>query len=1229
MTKVKLNKQLFLIFLLGLVVILITLFGININQTCDAKNNIKIDQITKKNDLIINNNIFLSVNEGTENILSFDESKNIHLLAKQKISYKFTPKFAGYYKLNFNSDDKFLCELNGEDLNYEKFFLNQNEVYNIKIKNDNIVKIIDTQFSINLFTNDDIQNNLEMHLENTDDNFFVCKVSNLSGLYKINANSNICEICSDIENLYLEDNNAFFNNMYYEFENDKTYYIVLKNNSISDLKIKFINFSDLVDENNQLHFDMFKMDSSVDQFVVLKSSELKNLSILSSSDEQISIGIISQKLSDFNQANFSDIEFKQSIVKNFAQFKNYYILVKRNKNCDEDILLNVKNEFNEINENENKEINVSQKHNIYKFNTNGVCNEFYIKLKDDAKRINILNNIEVFNSNFEKCNVLNELNFNILKLSSQSDCYYFDFNNLNYEKLNILIKNKNSISEYNWKIVCLNGNEDNKILYQKGYGLYTENMYLAMNYSYKVFLVNNFLEINNFDTIKFDDEHENVSESFYYDKTNKKLVINKDVYVNGSFIEFFSEGIELSDINSIRLKPTFDIIKSYIIKKDNGNFTGVHVCLPDYVNSFSYKLKWDEGETCNTIVNFHVGDINLIDQLFYINNPSKNDYLGYCGKIRFVITEINYKHNNKDYIINLDKIDFDLEFHNLFGDGDGTETNPYKIHNFFQLDNIRFAFKKNENGNIECDKCFSIENQICDYGGVPDSIKNIYEYSEPMIGFVKWKTINGSFNGKLIGNDFYCGCQIVSNEMCKNEIGFFKQNCGIIENFGILTNNLNYSDEKTFGLFANTNVGLIKNCTSGFFTLKDNNNYVNNNVGCFAYKNTHLNNQYGIIENSIYADLELSKNIHGALGSICYINEANCKILNCTSPRFLTKQNFGIIKNSNDVINFNKLSSKFSNKNLNIRFNSSKTIEKLKVKIFDGLKYYSIYLNVNSDKFECNIKDILPEICNENYTIKFEEYIFDGQAYSCSIKYDLYDLYGGGDGSPDNPFQIYNISQFDNLRFSNVKENNFNYILKNNLNFDKENPEKAIENFYGILDGDSYGLCIEKYHFSNNISDKYGIFLKNYGIIKNLGIKINFIYSGISNCGILVYNNYGVIENCCVICLTIMSYIKGEVGGIVYENSSKNKYVGAVKNSMFMIIISVNNFDLSLIAVKNNNNALIENCIGIKGQPNFGCLIKSNSGIVYDNDLYEKFNDTEEFINIISKKCRIFKENKI
>ena len=199
----------------------------------------------------------------------------------------------------------------------------------------------------------------------------------------------------------------------------------------------------------------------------------------------------------------------------------------------------------------------------------------------------------------------------------------------------------------------------------------------------------------------------------------------------------------------------------------------------------------------------------------------------------------------------------------------------------------------------------------------------------------------------------------------------------------------------------------------------------------------------------------------------------------------------------------------------------------------------------------------------------------------------------GGDGSPENPYQISDISQLQNIS-SNLSAH---YIIVNDIdasstiNWNEGEGFDPMGPFNGILDGQGHSII------NLNINrewDRYiGLFSKITSAGKIINISLENIYiNGYYDVGGLVVINHGKVFNCSV--EGIVNCFSSS-GGLIGSNS------GELQNCHF--IGNVLGEDYTVGGLVGSNYGMISDCFSqgnVNGAAIIGGLAGSNNGIIID-----------------------------
>ena len=257
------------------------------------------------------------------------------------------------------------------------------------------------------------------------------------------------------------------------------------------------------------------------------------------------------------------------------------------------------------------------------------------------------------------------------------------------------------------------------------------------------------------------------------------------------------------------------------------------------------------------------------------------------------------------------------------------------------------------------------------------------------------------------------------------------------------------------------------------------------------------------------------------------------------------------------------------------------------------------------------------------------------------VTYDsivMFDIYGGGDGTSENPYLIENIDQFVNLKYRASKDaknnsyyklvddedvlvqlsgDNTKYNFKQTLNLEIDNDSryKSDMAFNGIYDGDFYKLTL------TFIANEIAIFNKigRDGTLKNIevGIKENAtlnVNNGFSF-AVLAYENRGLIENIRTFNSITFNNIRYSLNAsiIAFNNYGSVKSVevcsdvNITRNTKYTVAIAyapitVNNFggtisyvrSLGNIETKANSTTMAGVVVNVEGGEILDCSFEAN-----------------------------------
>jgi len=142
--------------------------------------------------------------------------------------------------------------------------------------------------------------------------------------------------------------------------------------------------------------------------------------------------------------------------------------------------------------------------------------------------------------------------------------------------------------------------------------------------------------------------------------------------------------------------------------------------------------------------------------------------------------------------------------------------------------------------------------------------------------------------------------------------------------------------------------------------------------------------------------------------------------------------------------------------------------------------------------------------------------------------------FAGGDGTPEDPFQIATAEQFDEIR----NHSSSHFVLNNDIDLSTSSASSdwvPIPDFTGSLDGRGHritNLYIQSTGNNVGLFAKVGSALSN-GIVHNLEVHASQV-QGIDNVGILAGTNFGSIEN---VSVTGAVYGQKNTGGLIGFNN--------------------------------------------------------------------------------------------
>ena len=563
---------------------------------------------------------------------------------------------------------------------------------------------------------------------------------------------------------------------------------------------------------------------------------------------------------------------------------------------------------------------------------------------------------------------------------------------------------------------------------------------------------------------------------------------------------------------------------------------------------------------------------------------------------------------------------------NQFASGKGTEENPYKISNAFELAYLKQVVNEKTpdevNGGYYYDKYYKIVRDI-DLGG----------YSWKPIG----NSSTSSFRGDLDGaNHTIYNLQLDGSSNPENEyLGLFgKIENGEVKNLKLNNIEINigqFNDDKEryigsfAGLITTTEVNSFKNIILKNINVIGDYEYTNN-----LYISEFIGKSSGLLKfNNILIDSEtnIDNKENYKSGVLTGYND-NCEFTNVF-----------IIGNNREI--FGELSSTISSFSTNLY---SKTNDKTYKWMYSNSKY-NYYetedtLSTIAETMNANQLDENYEWQVENNDIKLVKINNADSNTSTSAKNIFY-----GEGTSAKPYLISTEADLNNLREQVNNGNSYNekyFQLTNDIDL-KNNfiPIGTTNNsFQGNFDGAGHSITNLKMQVNENNSTiaSYGFFGSIGGgssqIIKNIEfvnptITMNITYSNQNvngyNIGTVagtLYNN-SHIENIIVNNLNITNINGfnvdsknfrlqiGGIAGVATNTSTSDANPGSEKYYSIKNSYVSSNINISNIAITNIENALYQTTGGIIGSIN-------NQGSWPENCLYEgSINATNSFIGPI------------
>ncbi|MBN2269214.1 MAG: hypothetical protein JXN61_01280 [Sedimentisphaerales bacterium] len=205
----------------------------------------------------------------------------------------------------------------------------------------------------------------------------------------------------------------------------------------------------------------------------------------------------------------------------------------------------------------------------------------------------------------------------------------------------------------------------------------------------------------------------------------------------------------------------------------------------------------------------------------------------------------------------------------------------------------------------------------------------------------------------------------------------------------------------------------------------------------------------------------------------------------------------------------------------------------------------------------------------------------------CCGSLSVHAEYGGGDGTPESPYEIYTAEQFGDM--SNDRDKHF--ILKVDLVYSEDAGMRMGQPFYGVLDGD--GHVISNFVVNKPYNDTIGLFnsLRSGAQIKNLGIENAMVIGDIEVGGIVGENWGGLISRCYFIGTVSGTSSVGGIVGWNYGTLEQCYAVGQVTGTS----------EVGGLIGHNYNSGQLIQCYAISdvsGHHRIGGLVGFNSAII-------------------------------
>lgn len=183
-------------------------------------------------------------------------------------------------------------------------------------------------------------------------------------------------------------------------------------------------------------------------------------------------------------------------------------------------------------------------------------------------------------------------------------------------------------------------------------------------------------------------------------------------------------------------------------------------------------------------------------------------------------------------------------------------------------------------------------------------------------------------------------------------------------------------------------------------------------------------------------------------------------------------------------------------------------------------------------------------------------------------------IFAGGDGSKENPYQIANTSQFNNISLRDSKEEMIYFVLVEDLTFNLGTTDFALENLYGSLDGDGHIITVNVQFEENKFDSPQTIEKKVVSLPNGQSFDFEYAFGVIKN-----VNEGAIVKNMDIKLshdLTKATNFKSTViAGLAIQNA------GTISNVSLISLDSTFGRNISTLAIGGIvafNSGLIENC---------------------------------------------------